>query len=160
MLTRHILWQKVVDVPCGMAYRSLTGTKKGAATRGIQMTTWTKVKPTDGRGGHAGVEARKTFAVRRNRSGGAASLVIPAWAYNDQPRCTVYHDGNRLAFALGLRGDYRVNLSGPNSKSRSVTIPAAFGRKLPYGTHDISYEMDGDMIVIDLTPFMLRVAAE
>lgn len=124
------------------------------------MTNWTKVKPNDGRGGNAGVEPRKTFAIRRNRSGGVASLVIPAWAYNGQPRCTVYHDGTRLAFALGLRGDYRVIPGGPASKARCVTIPAAFGRKLPYGTHDISYEMDGDMIVIDLAPLMLRVAAE
>ena len=120
---------------------------------------WTKVKHGARRGGF-GKEPRKSFAISRNRSGGGASLVIPAWAYNDQPRCTIYADGNRLAFSLGMRGDYKVTATGPKSKARQVTIPHQFGANLPYGTTDISYEMDGDMIVIDLAPLMLRVAAE
>jgi hypothetical protein len=121
---------------------------------------WTKVNPGQGRG-KANAEVRTTFAVRRNRSGFKnAHLVIPGWAHGDRPRCSIYSDGNRLAFALGMRGDYKVNLSGPKSRSRIVAIPQQYARAIPYGTTDISYEMDGDMIVIDLTPFMLRVAAE
>jgi hypothetical protein len=100
------------------------------------------------------------FAVQRNRSGGVASLVIPFWAHKGAQRCFIYEDGNRLAFALGERGDYLVNTPASGARSRSVVIPAKFAKSLPYGTHDISYSMDGDMIVIDLAPLMLRVAAE
>lgn len=120
---------------------------------------WKKVNKGEGRGNYA-APLRTAFGISRNRSGGQAALLIPHWAHNDATRCTIYQDGNRLAFALGARGDYAVTLPGPAARSRQVSIPAKFAKSLPYGAHDISYAMDGDMIVIDLTPLMTRVAAE
>lgn len=120
---------------------------------------WTKVKPNQGR--HSiGRESRTSFAVQRSPSSSTASLLIPARAYAEQTRCSVYANGNKLAFLLGGRGEYAVTRTGPGSKARKVTIPAIFAALIPYGTTDISHEMDGDMIVIDLSRFAVRVAAE
>jgi hypothetical protein len=120
---------------------------------------WKKVNKGVGRGGVA-KEPRNVFAVQRGRTQAGAYLIIPHWAHRDATRCTIYSDGAKLAFALGARGDYAVTESGPGSRTRKVSIPTTFAKALPYGTTDISYDMDGDMIVIDLTPFAIRAAAE
>lgn len=120
---------------------------------------WKKVTPRRGSGLN-GREPRKTFAVMRTRTNGVASLVIPGWAHNGETRCDIYNDGTRLAFAMGIRGQYAVIETGPNSKARKVTIPAQFAENVPYGTTDVSYTTDGDMIVVDLAQLKFRTAAE
>lgn len=111
---------------------------------------WTKVKPNRGNPNLKPNNKRVTFAVMRNRSHAKPAFLIIPEGMAPGPRASVYHDGDRLAFAFGQRGDYKVGAAGAG-KAFKVTIPSQFADRIPYGTTDVTPTRDGDMLVLDLS---------
>lgn len=117
------------------------------------MPAWTKVKPVKT---ITGRDPRKTFGVRRNRSGSrSAALLLPSHIeVPENARASVYSDGNgRIAFAVGASGEYKVIRAKGAEKSSKLTIPSQYAERIPYGTRDAEVTFDGDMMVLDLSQF-------
>ena len=111
---------------------------------------WTKVRKNDGLHRPKPALERKKPAVSRAASlPRSAKLILPR-SYVAGSRVDIYVDGDRLAFAFGDEGAYKLWSAMAGSVCSNVSIPAGFSSRIPFGTTDVELEREGDMLVLDL----------
>lgn len=122
--------------------------------------TWKKY--TRDRAKFGGRAPRTTTAVRKNRTqDNAAFLLLPADMAAGKMATVYTNGGDKIAFSIGERGDFKIGNANKRGTLKTVVIPRALADRIPYGTRDCTTTRDGDMIVLDLAQFdALRVAAE